>query len=191
MNESAFFDSVRKSLFHGTMTASQVSGCKDIIAACLKAGYQDKRWTAYALGTALWETDRTMQPIAEYGKGRGRKYGVPVPPHGHVYYGRGYVQLTWLENYRKANGKLRGAGMIGPDIDLAKNPELALRPDIAGLVMAIGMRDGWFTSDKLGDYFGGTHADWTGARKIINGTDHADSIAVMGKSFYAALQAGG
>jgi hypothetical protein len=35
-----------------------------------------------------------MQPIEEYGKGRGMPYGKPDPTTGQVYYGRGFVQLT-------------------------------------------------------------------------------------------------
>ncbi len=38
-----------------------------------------------------------MQPIEEYGRGKGRKYGAPAGPYGKIYFGRGYVQLTWLE----------------------------------------------------------------------------------------------
>ena len=50
-----------------------------------------------------------MQPIAEYGKGKGRKYGVPGRNRGQVAYGRGYVQLTWDDNYERADKEI-GAG---------------------------------------------------------------------------------
>ena len=44
-----------------------------------------------------------MWPIEEYGKGAGKSYGQPDPDTGETYYGRGFVQLTWRENYAKAS----------------------------------------------------------------------------------------
>ena len=42
-----------------------------------------------------------MQPIEEYGKGKGRPYGIKDRETGETYFGRGYVQLTWRENYAR------------------------------------------------------------------------------------------
>ena len=135
------------------------------------------------LATAFHETAFTMQPIAEYGKGKGRKYGVPAGPHQKVYYGRGYVQLTWDYNYKKAQDKL-GAPFYG-------DPELALEPHHAAAIMIRGMVEGWFTGKKLADYLNDQHSDYIGARKIINGTDKAQTIAGYAKKFEAFLAAAG
>lgn len=133
---------------------------------------------AYALATTYHETAKTMQPIREYGKGKGRKYGVPV--NGRVYYGRGYVQLTWDSNYRSAGTKL--------GIDLLGNPDLALDPVIAAKVMFTGMIEGWFTGKTLAQFFTAEQSQPVGARRIINGTDKADLIAGYHKQFLAALR---
>ena len=36
-------------------------------------------------------------------------------------------------------------------------------------------------------FFGPSHADWTGARRIVNGTDKASMIAGYGKAYYSAI----
>ena len=61
-----------------------------------------------------------------------------------------------------------------------------LRKNRSGL---IGMINGRFTGKKLADHFNATVTDWTGARKIINGSDRAADIADYAKSFAAAIEA--
>ena len=57
-------------------------------------------------------------------------------------YGRGYVQLTWKNNYLTL-GKALGLGD-----DLAKNPDHVLDPDIAYEIMSYGMRNGSFSKGQ-------------------------------------------
>jgi hypothetical protein len=177
---TAFFDAVRAPLFSGHMTEGQVSGTTVLLDAWF-AGYanQDIRWLAYALATAYHETARTMQPIEEYGRGRGRAYGMPDPTTHQVYYGRGYVQLTWIGNYRKM-GSLLGLDLVG-------HPELALVPVHAAAILYSGMTMGIFTGEKLADFFGETTNDPVYARRIINGTDCAQEIAGYYTDFLGAL----
>ncbi|MEE4406755.1 hypothetical protein [Enterobacter mori] len=40
-----------------------------------------------------------------------------------------------------------------------------------------GMSQGWFTGKKRGDYLTDTRTDYLNARRIINGTDKAQTIA--------------
>src|SRR5271165_4792640 len=101
ISPAAFFDHIRTELFSGTMTQSQVDGTNAILAGSPDG--TDTRFVAYELATAHWETARTMQPIREYGEGRGHGYGLPTGPWHMVYYGRGLDQLTFLDNYVKAN----------------------------------------------------------------------------------------
>lgn len=178
VNPAAFFAHVRTELFAGLMSQTQVDGINAILAAWPEGS--DPRFVAYALVTAHWETDRTMQPIAEYGRGRGRPYGVPTGPYDQVYYGRGLVQLTWFANYRRAEAEIPGS-------DLVRTPDNALRPDIAGQVMVRGMTEGWFTGRKLADFFTDTRADWVHAREIINGLDHATQIGANAVKFWSAI----
>lgn len=130
---------------------------------------QDPRWIAYCLATVKHETAGTFQPIAEYGKGTGRKYGVPDKITGQTYYGRGYVQLTWKENYQ-AMAQVTGD-------DLVNFPDLAMTPDVAYKIMSYGMRKGSFTGQKLSLYIHDNACNYVRARKIINGEDCAEKIA--------------
>jgi putative chitinase len=129
----------------------------------------DIRHQAYMLATVRHECAGRWLPIAEFGQGKGLKYGTPDPGTGHIYYGRGYVQLTWAANYR-AMGIALGA-------NLYDNPDLAMQPDIAYQIMSRGMRKGTFTGVGLSHYINDQQCDYRLARKIINGLDCADKIA--------------
>lgn len=184
-NPAAFFNHMRGSRILGpSLSQEEVTGCGAILDAC--EGWPIA-WTAYALATAYHETAGTMQPIREYGRGKGRKYGTPGK-HGQIAYGRGYVQLTWDYNYEKADQKLGLGGR------LAGNYELALDPEIAAQIMTRGMSEGWFTGKKLADYLpteGPSSIQPFGeARRIINGTDKKDLIAGYAMTFQEALTKG-
>lgn len=185
MNRTVFFDRVRAKPFGGSLTQKQVEGLTAKLDAAAKYGVTDVRHLAYCLATSFHETARTMQPVAEYGRGKGREYGKPGRNGGQIAYGRGDVQLTWDDNYERADREL---GLNGA---LLKNFDLALKPDIAAAIMFRGMAEGWFTGKKLGDYFSGTKDDPVGARRIINGTDKASTIAGYHRDFLAALKAAG
>jgi predicted chitinase len=101
------------------------------------------------------------------------------PGDGVRYCGRGYVQLTWANNYRRIGG------LIG--VDLLDHPERTLEPDIATRILYEGMIGGWFSGVGLGRYFNAKITDWKNARRIINGLDCAGKIAGYAKSFCEAL----
>lgn len=177
-----FFDLTRRSPFGGSLSQQQVDGLENLLTVWEKSyGQNPYRWLAYMLATAYHETARTMQPIAEYGKGRGRPYGIPDPTTKQTYYGRGYVQLTWLENYRRASAEL--------GVDFVNQPDLAMKPNHAAEILYRGSIEGWFTKKTLADYFSDAKSDPVGARRIINGTDRADLIAGYYRNFLAALDA--
>jgi len=134
----------------------------------LKAGVNDDHMLAYVFATAWHETAFTLQPVSEYGGEaylKSKKY--------YPYYGRGYVQLTWIENYKKYG--------------IADTPEKALEPEFAAYVMVDGMIKGIFTGKKLSDYFGPKKQDPINARRIINGTDKAHQIAGFYQEFLKLL----
>lgn len=180
IDRSTFFNSVRSSLFSGSLSQSQVDGMNFMLAA-YEAKYEkdwhDLRWIAYCFATAYHETAFTMQPIKEYGS---QSYLQSKPYY--PYFGRGYVQLTWEDNYRRMGTKL-GVNMLGNNMDKA------LDPSIAAEVMYSGMRDGDFTSKRLANYFNSTVDDPVNARRIINGTDRASEIAGHHRKFLEAFNA--
>jgi hypothetical protein len=184
-NPAEFFRLVRVNLFRGEISQDQVDGTNAILAAWPKGA--DLRWLAYGLATAFHETDTAMKPIPEYGRGRGMRYGVPDKETGQVYYGRGYVQLTWRFNYARAEKEILGS-------DLVHAPDNALKPEIAAAVMVRGMSEGWFTGVGLDHYFPLARpkaADWVNARRIINGVNCAAKIAGYALHIREALEAGG
>jgi hypothetical protein len=172
IDRELFFEAVRAKPFNGKLNQAQVDGQEAILGAW-EADYSfwDLRWLAYALATTFHETSKEMLPIEEYGKGSGMSYGKPDPETGQTYYGRGYVQLTWRDNYAKAD---REIGLEG-DNSCEWHAENALDPEYAAEIMFTGMRDGWFRTAKDGSketlqkYFNDTRDDPFTAREIING----------------------
>lgn len=134
-----------------------------IINTCKAKGVL-RNQCAYVLATAYHETAHTMKPITEMG---GLNYLKHKPYYPFI--GRGYVQLTWDYNYRKASTKL--------GVDFVKNPWLLLQAQYAAPVLVIGMAEGWFTGKSLSSYITLSKSDFIGARRIINGTDRASLIA--------------
>jgi len=134
---------------------------------------RDLRHVAYMLATVKHECAGTWQPIAEYGHGAGKKYGP-------CWYGRGYVQLTWKDNYR-AMSQVAG-------VDLVADPDLAMVPRYAYRIMSFGMQHGSFTGVGLTRFINEKGCDYKRARKIINGMDCADKIAAYAASIEAMLR---
>lgn len=200
INRSFFFDQCRQTLFTGKLSQGQVNGLNFILDVWEAShAKKDDRWLAYALGTAFHETAFTMQPIRERG---GKDYffrmydpGSPLPARaalakrmgalpgdGALFYGRGYVQLTWRANYAKM-GKAFGLDLTSS----AAAADQVLQAELAAKIMFKGMEEGAFTGKKFADYFNPTTEDWKNARRIINGLDCAEMIAIYSKKFYSAI----
>lgn len=179
-----YFDTVRESMFGGAMDQGQVNGQNALLTVWEHfPASDDMRWFAYMLATTFHETAATMLPIEEYGKGEGHDYGETDAETGQAYYGRGFVQLTWRENYHRATVQL---GLeAGNDIEW--HADRALNPIIAARVMFAGMSKGWFTGKCLDDYFNAIDDDAVGARKIINPDDKGPLIAGYHDAFLDAL----
>lgn len=179
-NKPFFLEQVTKVLFGGKMKSSQLNGLTTILDEWeINYSINDDRWLAYMFATVHHETDRKMQPVEEYGRGKGMKYGIIDPITNQTYYGRGFVQLTWKANYETLGKVCK--------VDLVNNPALALEIDISTIILFKGMMNGLFTGKKLSNYFNPTTEDWVNARKIINGLDKAELIADYAKLYYSAL----
>ena len=185
----------------GRLNQSQVDQINFLVSEFDKDKSISYPQAAYMLATTWHETATTMLPIEEYGKGKGRTYGTwfknslgklysfidglkkvayLFDDYPHLYYGRGYVQLTWWANYDKASNKL--------GYDYTQNPDLVMKKEHAVKILITGMKEGWFTGRKLSDYISGNKKDYVNARRIINGMDKAQKIANEAVIFERALR---
>lgn len=170
-----------------TLSQEQSDNISIIYDACIRHGIKRKRHISYIFATVFHEAARLERIgdkrvyrrivcLEEIGRGKGKKYGSKIKYSGKsyvspdkIYYGRGFVQITWYEVYDKFAKILK--------IDLLNNPELALMPKVAADILVLGMRDGLFTGVNLEKYFNDEKTDPINARRIINGIDKADTIA--------------
>lgn len=187
IDRDAFFDAVREDPFGGNLTQLQVDGISYLLDVWERHFRdEDVRWLAYALATTFHETAQTMTPLEEYGRGSGKSYGEPVPPYGNAYYGRGFVQLTWAENYEKGERFLKER--YGIDAPMYRYPHRNLEHETAALILYDGSINSWFTGVGLPDFFNDTKDDPYNARKVINGLDCAEKIAGYHRAFLAGLK---
>ena len=123
-------------LVEGVPAASKAAARKNlpyIIAALRKENILNSNVLAYAMATIEHETAGNFEPISEIkGDLSARRLGYEG---GTDYYGRGFIQLTHLRNYRLVGER------IGMGDELAKNPELASTPEVAARVLAAFFRD--------------------------------------------------
>lgn len=91
----------------------------------------------------------------------------------------GYVQITWLVNYRKYSKKL--------GIDMVKNPKLAMEPNNALFILVDGFKNGEFTGKTLGFYINSKKTDFLNARRCINGIDKREHIAKLAEKWLSYL----
>lgn len=205
MNRKEFYDALRKSkaVFGSKLGAQQVKGMDGIIDAFEAVGDGKPDTLAYALATAYHETGRKMVPVREgfastdagarsavnaLAKKRGAKsavarYAKPDPVTGHVYYGRGHVQLTWADNYKRSS---KDAG-----IDLYRNPDAMLDPVISARVLIRGLLDGRWNGQGKGLRFYLDVNKVKEARRTVNVLDKAAEIAGYHRAFLAAINAAG
>lgn len=163
------FEGARISGMFKSYSQKQVDSINAIICQCNNNDLT-KEQIYYVFATAYHEAynpsvqNSRITPITEFGSQsylKGKKY--------YPYHGRGFVQLTWKDNYDK-QGKRLG-------LDLVSNPELVLDVNISADILVHGMKYGEFTGKKLSDYINSSKNDYVGARRIINGTDKKELIA--------------
>lgn len=198
MDRAAFYASLRRKdsgVFGTSLSESQVNGMEGILDAFATHGDGRAKTLAYALATAYHEVGGRMVPVREGFASsdaaarrivRNRTYGKPAGPYGHVYYGRGLVQLTWLDNYKRSSAD---AG-----VDLVKDPDKALDPVIGARILIKGLIDGRWNGRGKGIAFylpDGGPDDLKNARRTVNITDKWQSIAGYYKAFLAAIKTAG
>jgi hypothetical protein len=192
----------------GALTRGQVEGLEDCLDSLEGHGYFTQpvfvARAAYALATIHHETGRAFIPVKER---RGhpvknpRLYALQNRYWNTGFYGRGLVQTTWEENYRRAGQLLKGRVFHLPGRTLVVDSETFVRePDLMlyhgpsfGSALAC-MELGLFARDKSGmghslmRYINKQGVDYVGARRIINGQDRAVDVANLAVKYLAILR---
>ena len=209
MDYKKFFDTLRNTVFNGSLSQEQVTGIEAILAACNKYGVTDLHHVANILAQVRRETGGYMLGIKEtvyashknknpsdaevvrrldraWAKGQLGKVRTPYWRDGA--FGRGPIQLTHWENYEKFAKRL--------GVPLRQNPSLALDPTIGAEIAVVGMSEGMFRRDSKGPLSLSRYtfpkdldnAPDTNPRRIVNGKDGSDKeVASAHRLFYKAL----
>lgn len=187
MNLTKFYDQIRP---HLSLTTQNVQGF-DRILHYLESKKTQINSAAYLLATAWWETNKQMWPIKEayWLSETWRKNNLRYYP----WYGRGLIQVTWKENYIKV------ARMIGvPETTFTNDPDKLMEWQYALPALLIGAQEGIYTGKGLDDYIDDIdesdaedHKEYVAARRVVNGTDKAATIANLALKFEDALRFAG
>jgi len=116
----------------------------------------------------------TVKPHATYASDDGEEL---------YYFGRGYVQLTWWNNY------LDTGVLLGLGLDLLLDPDSVDDPEIAYKIISTGMRTGkgFANGRKFSQFFHGDHTDYVHARSMVNGKSHQHEIGAIAQKFENVL----
>ncbi len=156
-------------LFPATKPANIARYLPYVEAALAVAGLTDHAMTLGALGTIRAETEGFV-PIAEFQSKFNTDPGKPPfgrydgrlgngPGDGARYKGRGFVQLTGKDNYRRFGAQV--------NLDLIAFPDLANAPEVAAVLRAL------FLAARADDFRDDVaRGDYAAARRLVNGGSH-------------------
>lgn len=147
-------------------------------------------WAAYYLATTYHETEFTFRAVIESDKGKGREYAKAIKVkdvygyrgkkdvvYDNVFYGRGYVQITWAESYKYISNKI---GLRKDELYI--NPDKTLETATAYKALTYWMQNNIPTvkgaGRKIQEHITSQgKPNYIAARKIVNGTDKAERVA--------------
>lgn len=206
MDRKKLFDEIRANptLFGKSLKTEHVLGTEAIIDAAIKHRVSDPHHVAHILAHVYHETGTYMLPVKEtvyashknknpsdaevirrldaaLKKGQLGKVSTPYWKDG--WFGRGQIQITHEDNYRKLGTAI--------GVDLVADRNKALDPKIGAEIAVVGMSRGLFRGKKLSDYTFPASLDFkqeNHPRRIVNGNDGTDKdIAKYHRAFYDAL----
>lgn len=164
----------------GQLSKIQLQNASQIITSFDKYGDRDFRKLSYVLATA-WHESLRLTALKEIRCNPGTPcYEAQNRYWATGYWGRGFVHLTHLENYKKMSKRL--------NLDLVNNPSLAENPVVAADILVTGMMEGIFTGLKLSDFINNQTTDYTSSRRVVNSLDRADLIASFAHSINKSLR---
>lgn len=189
INRKKFFEGYRSNLDPDKKLTQEEVNALTVFLDFVEADFAKltiPQW-AYVFATTFHETNATFLPVKEayWLSESWRLKNLRYAPH----YGRGYVQITWEDNY-KFFSKILG-------VDLVKSPDLTMIPKNAFKIMVYGFVNGSFTKRKVGknlvpnkitDFINDKEKNFKKARLCINGTDKADLIASYAVLFEQLLK---
>lgn len=174
--ESLSFISVQvvSEMFPATPVGNIKRNLPSVLDALSARGMQDKPMILMALATIRAETEPFLPLEEGHSKYNTSPNGHPFdlydnrkdlgnqgPPDGERYRGRGFVQLTGRDNYRRYGPKLTTSS------DLEAHPDLATATDIAADLLALFLGDRELQiKDAL------MHGNMMAARRLVNGGTH-------------------
>jgi predicted chitinase len=163
-----------KKMFPNTPLSAIKTNLPHVLNGLRQFGLTDKRMVLMALGTIRAETEgfvpisegkskynTATTPFDKYDAGTsiGATLGNTQPGDGARFKGRGYVQLTGRDNYKRIGEQL--------GIDLVGNPDKANDPATAGLILAKFIKN---KEDAVRAAL--AQKDLKKARKLVNGGSH-------------------
>jgi putative chitinase len=161
------------------LTSEQVSGVTKARLANVEANWPlvCKALEAQGINSPLVQVGMAATIAAETGDFTPKKEVLSRDPRSPVYaaqqkyapsgyYGRGYIQITWRDNYAEA-GRALGLDLVG-------SPDLALDPDVAARVAA------WFFKTRS------IHSvcaakNWDAVRRRVNGAGYQKDSASLAR----------
>lgn len=179
LNRKTFFNLYRDLLDKNKKLSQQEVDALDLFLDMFemeKDYFTIPQW-AYVFATVFHETAFTFEPVKEafHLSETWRKNNLRYYP----WYGRGYVQTTWEENYRKDEERM--------GIPFTQNPDLALVPKNAFCSMIYNMKHGVYTGKRLDYYINNERKSYLYARYVINGKDKRFTIASYAETFEGVL----
>lgn len=219
-DRSKFFDGYRQAF--GSLNQTQVEGLERLLwgVETYHGWWDNIDQTANAFAQIKGETAHSFHPCVEafylgdptkpnyYTGNTDRVHRVQRGFRYYPHFGRGDIQLTWLENYRNFTVYVRKyfpelvtefEHRTGQTFDLVANPDQAFDGKISFAIMTIGMHLGKFRAGhSLDRYINANEVDHFNARDIVNGDKNyrnqqghkiGDVIAADAKRFAKILRA--
>jgi hypothetical protein len=143
----------------GGLRARQLGDRAMVIMSIATIRAETEGFVPISEGKSKFNTQNTPFDLYDAGTPKGDDLGNTVPGDGPLFKGRGYIQLTGRDNYRRVGSQI--------GVNLVAQPESANDPTIAGLILAQFLKN-----NESGIRSALSNNDLKKARKLVNGGSH-------------------